>query len=154
MDSDLMNKEQPRSSMTRSAGIKCYECGKMGHIVAYCQMNVGLMACYHFNQEGHFARECLEKVPKGDGCVKVLTLKGQNGGNRLNWDEQRCVGCKLKGHVTAKCPSMMDLFCKNCALSIHIALSCPWLGDSIVKYDTRRTCMECGRVGAVHWPDL
>jgi len=65
--------------------MKCYACGKNGHISRDCTapnggpLNTVGKTCYNCSQPGHISRDCPEKVTNGDVPGEVVDLSTQGG---------------------------------------------------------------------------
>ena len=66
--------------------MKCYACGKNGHISRDCTapnggpLNTVGKTCYNCSQPGHISRDCPEKNVNGEGSGTIgEDLSGQGG---------------------------------------------------------------------------
>ncbi|KIW00093.1 uncharacterized protein PV09_08279 [Verruconis gallopava] len=82
--------------------------------------------CHICHQAGHFARECLEKLPLK--CHKC----GQAGHIKAECDKQDvqcsfsgiCKMCGVEGHRLVECPEMPPEKCRLCGQEGHRAIGC------------------------------
>jgi cellular nucleic acid-binding protein len=57
--------------------MKCYACGKLGHISRDCTapnggpLNTAGKTCYRCGETGHISRDCTQAEVNGDGAVPV-----------------------------------------------------------------------------------
>ena len=78
-------------------GIKCYNCGKPGHLSQSCTEKETI-TCYNCNKTGHIAKDCKEpKKPrkedkgKGRAFARELTVDGmmEDMGNEMKEEMMR-----------------------------------------------------------------
>jgi cellular nucleic acid-binding protein len=66
--------------------MKCYACGKLGHISRDCTapnggpLNTAGKTCYQCGEAGHISRDCPQKAANGDASQDVGLGAGQDLG--------------------------------------------------------------------------
>jgi cellular nucleic acid-binding protein len=62
--------------------MKCYACGKLGHISRDCTapnggpLNTAGKTCYQCGEAGHISRDCPTKATNGDLTTDAVDLSG------------------------------------------------------------------------------
>lgn len=62
--------------------MKCYACGKLGHISRDCTapnggpLNTAGKTCYQCGEAGHISRDCPQKATNGDLSGEAVDLGG------------------------------------------------------------------------------
>ncbi|KAK9720588.1 Zinc knuckle [Popillia japonica] len=94
IEEERLGKEQGETValMSRKHEIKCYKCGKTGHVKSQCKKKI--IECYYCKKKGHVMKDCFYG---NTGHVKSQCKK----------KTIECYYCKKKGHV------MKDCFYKN-----------------------------------------
>jgi len=104
--------------------IKCYRCGKQGHVSFNCKENFADRSCFLCGETGHLCRECPHEL-----CFNCNLPGHQSRQCKLGKAQSfYCYICKKSGHPpSSECGETRDLtdaFCPNCGKIGHIQSEC------------------------------